>query len=201
MIQVITGPPRVGPANTTKLHTPPSHAQRLRSAWPTCSRRAGLTRANGEATTAVSAGTRTVSRATTRGSSAVSGLLAVDGVMGPLTTRSLQHWVGSTPDGVFGPRSARGTAAQGWRRSRRRRGPEDRSRSSGQDRHAARWWATLSSATGVGAPGVPQLALSAWSSEDCPMTRLPGQAPGDHVSGSRFSTGTISQAGFAEETP
>ena len=36
-----------------------------------------------------------------------SGRLAVDGVMGPNTTRALQRWVGTGADGAFGPQSAR----------------------------------------------------------------------------------------------
>ena len=77
-------------------------------AWPVCSRSAGLTRANGGAATAVPAPTSTVSRSTTRTAMAVSsnratGQLAVDGVVGPMTTRAIQRWVGTTADGAFGP--------------------------------------------------------------------------------------------------
>jgi hypothetical protein len=76
-------------------------------AWPVCSRRAGLTRANGGASNPVVARPTTVSRSTTRTSVAVSssraGKLAVDGVMGPMTIRSIQRWVGTTADGAFGP--------------------------------------------------------------------------------------------------
>jgi len=79
-------------------------------AWPVCSRRAGLTRANGAAASAARATIRTVSRSTTRTAVAVRsqsaiGRLAVDGVMGPMTTRAIQRWVGTTPDGAFGPMS------------------------------------------------------------------------------------------------
>jgi hypothetical protein len=81
-------------------------------AWPVCSRRAGLTRANGGTATAFAARTVTVSRSTTRTATAVSssranGKLAVDGVKGPMTTRAIQRWVGTTADGVFGPMSKR----------------------------------------------------------------------------------------------
>ena len=81
-------------------------------AWPTCSRRAGLTRANGGAATVAPARTMTVSRSTTRTAIAVparraAGKLAVDGAMGPMTTRAIQRWVGTTPDGAFGPMSKR----------------------------------------------------------------------------------------------
>ena len=86
-------------------------------AWPTCSQRAGLTRANGGAATAAPAITTAapaiaVSRSTTRTAIAVPvkravGKLAVDGAMGPMTTRAIQRWVGTTPDGAFGPMSAK----------------------------------------------------------------------------------------------
>jgi peptidoglycan hydrolase-like protein with peptidoglycan-binding domain len=81
-------------------------------AWPVCSLGAGLNRTNGGAATAVTARTTTVSRSTTRGAIAVSssrsnGNLAVDGVMGPMTTRAIQRWVGTTADGAFGPISKR----------------------------------------------------------------------------------------------
>ena len=79
-------------------------------AWPTCGQRAGLTRANGGAVTAASASMVSVSRSTTRTAIAaparrVVGKLAVDGVMGPMTTRAIQRWVGIRPDGALGPRS------------------------------------------------------------------------------------------------
>jgi peptidoglycan hydrolase-like protein with peptidoglycan-binding domain len=70
-------------------------------AWPTCGRRAGLSRANsGFATTVSRSRTRTAIHA-------VSGKLAVDGAMGPRTTRAIQRWVGTTPDGAFGTRSVK----------------------------------------------------------------------------------------------
>jgi murein L,D-transpeptidase YcbB/YkuD len=37
----------------------------------------------------------------------VHGKLAVDGAMGPRTTRATQRWVGTPADGQFGPRSVR----------------------------------------------------------------------------------------------
>jgi resuscitation-promoting factor RpfA len=75
-------------------------------AWPSCSRRAGLSRTNGGVSSAARAATTTVSRSTTRTSVAAhSQELAVDGVMGPMTTRAIQRWVGATPDGAFGPLS------------------------------------------------------------------------------------------------
>ncbi len=81
------------------------------SAWPACSQRAGLTRANGGAATTAPALARTVSRSMMRTPLAVAsrlatGKLVVDGVMGPATTRAIQRWVGTTPDGAFGPISA-----------------------------------------------------------------------------------------------
>jgi hypothetical protein len=72
-------------------------------AWPTCSQRAGLTRANGAAKAAARATTSTtVSRSTTRKAVAATGKLAVDGAMGPLTTRAIQRWVGVPPNGLLG---------------------------------------------------------------------------------------------------
>ena len=41
------------------------------------------------------------------GNLAASGKLAVDGVIGPLTTRALQRWVGTTPNGALGRRTAK----------------------------------------------------------------------------------------------
>lgn len=82
-------------------------------AWPTCGQRAGLTRANGAAASAAPAPARNatrvvvVSRSTTRKAVAASGKLAVDGAMGPLTTRAIQRWVGTPADGAFGPKSAK----------------------------------------------------------------------------------------------
>ena len=82
-------------------------------AWPTCGRRAGLTRGNGGAATATSApvGNATkvvvVSRSTTRHATAASRKLAVDGVMGPLTARATQRWAGTAPTGIFGRTSAK----------------------------------------------------------------------------------------------
>jgi peptidoglycan hydrolase-like protein with peptidoglycan-binding domain len=79
-------------------------------AWPVCSRRAGLNRANGGSFSAPRAGSTPVSRSTTRRavpvhSQPATGKLAVDGAMGPMTTRAIQRWVGTTPDGAFGTMS------------------------------------------------------------------------------------------------
>ena len=91
-------------------------------AWPTCGKRAGLTRANGGAATAATAPAKsaatvvavsrstavsTVSRSTTRKAIAAPGKLAVDGAMGPLTTRAIQRWVGVAPDGLMGRTSTK----------------------------------------------------------------------------------------------
>jgi peptidoglycan hydrolase-like protein with peptidoglycan-binding domain len=63
-------------------------------AWPVCSIRAGLTRANG-------AGAVTVSR--TKARVAINAKLVVDGKMGPKTVRAIQRWVGVPQNGIFGP--------------------------------------------------------------------------------------------------
>ncbi|NMM22968.1 MAG: transglycosylase family protein [Phycicoccus sp.] len=88
-------------------------------AWPTCGKRAGLTRANGGAVTAdtTPATTHTayvvVSRSTVRHTVAAHttyaahSALAVDGVMGPLTTRAIQRWVGVAPNGLLGRSSTK----------------------------------------------------------------------------------------------
>lgn len=89
-------------------------------AWPVCSRRAGLTRANGAAVRA--------SRSTARTPAARSGgPLVVDGIRGPATNSAVERWVGgsvngswsrddvrrlqrkvgSAPDGAIGPLTTR----------------------------------------------------------------------------------------------
>jgi hypothetical protein len=90
-------------------------------AWPVCSKRAGLTRANGAAVSARA----TVSRAKAR--PAIHAGLVVNGRMDRPTTRATQRWigvrqtgawsvgavkalqrkVGATADGVIGPRTMR----------------------------------------------------------------------------------------------
>ncbi|YAL82855.1 transglycosylase family protein [Dermacoccaceae bacterium W4C1] len=74
-------------------------------AWPVCSVRAGLTRANGGATSggstsSSSSSSSSVSRGDSRPSN---GKLAVDGSFGPLTTKAVQAYVGTARDGSFGP--------------------------------------------------------------------------------------------------
>jgi peptidoglycan hydrolase-like protein with peptidoglycan-binding domain len=76
-------------------------------AWPVCSVKAGLGRGNGGSVQSVS---RSITRSPIKYSgtnASYSGKLAVDGVMGPRTTRALQRWIGTSADGVFGPQSAR----------------------------------------------------------------------------------------------
>jgi peptidoglycan hydrolase-like protein with peptidoglycan-binding domain len=63
-------------------------------AWPVCSQRAGLTRANGGAT-------GDTSRSETRTSPYQQ--LVVDGILGPKTKKAIQRWVGVTQDGIIGP--------------------------------------------------------------------------------------------------
>lgn len=69
-------------------------------AWPVCSVRAGLTRANGlggvSTAPVTAAPAPTVSRSASRS-------LAVDGIVGPMTSRAIQKWVGTTQDGIVGP--------------------------------------------------------------------------------------------------
>lgn len=71
-------------------------------AWPVCSRRAGLSRANGGAAGAVTATTppvrasRSVVRAPIR---STAGKLSVDGALGPKTTAAIQRWIGAPADG------------------------------------------------------------------------------------------------------
>jgi len=90
-------------------------------AWPTCGARAGLTRANGAASATPSpvsvapkvvaiprsTTVSTVSRSTTRKAVTASKKLAVDGAMGPLTTRAIQRWVGVPANGLLGRTTAK----------------------------------------------------------------------------------------------
>jgi len=64
-------------------------------AWPVCSRKAGLTRANGGAATSAA-----VSRSRVR--VAIRFNVVVDGRMGPRTIRLMQRWVGTAQTGHFG---------------------------------------------------------------------------------------------------
>ena len=103
-------------------------------AWPVCSRKAGLTRANG-GTDSVRASRSAARRSLPHGAApakrvvnrapvgrvAVTGSLnsntvrriqrwvgtSQDGVMGPMTTAALQRKVHATPDGVIGPQTVR----------------------------------------------------------------------------------------------
>ena len=95
-------------------------------AWPVCSRRAGLTVANGLAVATSGAGGG-VSRGEPRNPVVTAGRLVVDVVRGPRTNAAIERWVGGTvngalsvsdtmklqrkvgavADGQFGPRSTR----------------------------------------------------------------------------------------------
>ena len=70
-------------------------------AWPVCSKRAGLTRANGAAAAApaTQAGT---SRGTSR-----PGVLAVDGKKGPATRRAIEAWIGGSVNASLSKADAR----------------------------------------------------------------------------------------------
>jgi len=82
-------------------------------AWPTCGKRAGLTRANGGAVTADTTPETTdttfvvVSRSTVRPAMAAHSKLVVDGVMGPLTTGAIQRWLGVDSNGLMGRSSTK----------------------------------------------------------------------------------------------
>jgi hypothetical protein len=65
-------------------------------AWPTCGRRAGLTRANGGA---AGAGAAEASRSAARPAPAKRGKLVVDGIRGPKTNRAIERWVGGSVNG------------------------------------------------------------------------------------------------------
>lgn len=84
-------------------------------AWPTCSVKAGLTRSNGggggsaPAPASPAPSTPRESSAPSRSAGPinpvvhVSAPLVKDGIRGPLTTATVQRWVGTHPDGIFGP--------------------------------------------------------------------------------------------------
>jgi resuscitation-promoting factor RpfA len=71
-------------------------------AWPVCGARAGLTRANGGALNF------TVSRSSARAPIFRRAGLAVDGQLGPKTTRAIQRWVGVSRTGFLGSRTVKG---------------------------------------------------------------------------------------------
>lgn len=70
-------------------------------AWPVCSKKAGLTRANGLAVQ-VNPGSRPTPKPTPTPPSRGGGhrALVLDGIVGPLTTASTQHWLGVRQDGA-----------------------------------------------------------------------------------------------------
>ena len=65
-------------------------------AWPVCSKRAGLTRANGLAVPTTGTGTSAASRTATRTSPPGTGSIAVDGVWGAATNRKIEYVVASS---------------------------------------------------------------------------------------------------------
>jgi hypothetical protein len=70
-------------------------------AWPVCSRRAGLTTANGLAVDPYAGGDRASRTVTTPrpATTSTGGKLAVDGVMGPKTNAGIETWVGGSVNG------------------------------------------------------------------------------------------------------
>jgi resuscitation-promoting factor RpfA len=70
-------------------------------AWPVCSKKAGLTRANGLAVS-VNPGSRPTPKPkpTPPPSRGNNRALVLDGIVGPLTTASTQHWLGVRQDGA-----------------------------------------------------------------------------------------------------
>lgn len=84
-------------------------------AWPVCSVRAGLTKANGGADRNAMPSAGSAPSTTVPTLSAVPALKATndpaklveDGVLGPLTITKMQKWSGSNPDGIWGPKTSR----------------------------------------------------------------------------------------------
>ncbi|WP_114853286.1 transglycosylase family protein [Brachybacterium sp. YJGR34] len=76
-------------------------AQQGPGAWPTCGKRAGLTRDNGGADSSAQPGGSTAGGAASRDDDRTSApsSLVVDGKFGPKTAASLQRWVGVSEDG------------------------------------------------------------------------------------------------------
>lgn len=75
-------------------------------AWPTCSRRAGLTKTNGGA----DPGAKPLGSSSSKkgpASTKAAGPLVVDGVMGRKTVKAMQKWVGTSTDGKWGPQTTR----------------------------------------------------------------------------------------------
>ena len=68
-------------------------------AWPVCSRRAGLTLANGLAVDAYAGGDRPSRTETRPTTTSTAGTLVVDGVMGPKTNAGIETWVGGSVNG------------------------------------------------------------------------------------------------------
>lgn len=75
-------------------------------AWPVCSKRAGLTRANGLAVRVdLGASGKPAPKPTPKPAPPTSRsghrALVIDGIIGPLTTASTQHWLGVRQDGAY----------------------------------------------------------------------------------------------------
>ena len=69
-------------------------------AWPVCSRRAGLTTANGLAVNPYAGGDRSSRTTTPRpATTSTGGKLVVDGVIGPKTNAGIETWVGGSVNG------------------------------------------------------------------------------------------------------
>ncbi|MBD5830847.1 transglycosylase family protein [Janibacter melonis] len=68
-------------------------------AWPVCSRRAGLTKANGLALNPYTGGDRPSRSETRPPVTSTGGKLVVDGVMGPRTNAGIETWVGGSVNG------------------------------------------------------------------------------------------------------
>ena len=97
-------------------------------AWPTCGRRAGLTKTNGGADRYAQplSATQTPTRPTTQAPAPApaTGKLVVNGVMNRDTVRALQRWVGATPDGIWGRQTTRALQKKVGARVDGIRGPE-----------------------------------------------------------------------------
>lgn len=92
-------------------------------AWPVCSVRAGLTKSNGGASATAHADGSSAQKLNAPVSTG-SSKLVVDGVMGPQTVTQMQWWVGSPPDGNWGPKTTRALQSKVGAKVDGVRGPE-----------------------------------------------------------------------------
>ncbi|MFV0407460.1 MAG: transglycosylase family protein [Propioniciclava sp.] len=79
-------------------------------AWPTCSRKAGLTKSNGGANSKATPGNSSSRSASTSRSATTSrapGKLKVTGRMDKNTVKAMQKWVGASTDGIWGPKTTK----------------------------------------------------------------------------------------------